>query len=76
MSEFWAKTMEYANKLASGPTRAISLIKRSVQEGTEVSLPAGLAIERELQNRLFVTKDAQEGLSAFIEKRKPQFKSE
>jgi enoyl-CoA hydratase/carnithine racemase len=76
VSEFWAKTLEYANKLASGPTRAISLIKRSVQEGMEVSLPAGLAIERELQNRLFVTKDAQEGLSAFIEKRQPQFKSE
>jgi 1,4-dihydroxy-2-naphthoyl-CoA synthase len=35
-----------------------------------------LAIERELQNRLFVTKDAQEGLSSFIEKRKPQFKGE
>jgi enoyl-CoA hydratase/carnithine racemase len=76
VSEFWAKTMEYATKLANGPTRAISLIKRSVQEGTEMSLPAGLAIERELQNRLFVTKDAQEGLSSFIEKRKPQFKGE
>lgn len=76
VSEFWAKTIEYANKLASGPTRAISLIKRSVQEGTEMSLAAGLAIERELQNRLFVTKDAQEGLGAFIEKRKPQYKGE
>lgn len=75
-SEFWAKTMEYAQNLANGPTRAVSLIKRSVQEGTEMSLSAGLALERELQNRLFVTKDAQEGLSAFIEKRKPQFKGE
>lgn len=75
-SEFWAKTMEYAQNLANGPTRAVSLIKRSVQEGTEMSLAAGLALERELQNRLFVTRDAQEGLSAFIEKRKPQFKGE
>ncbi|MCS7275213.1 MAG: enoyl-CoA hydratase-related protein, partial [Candidatus Bipolaricaulota bacterium] len=74
--EFWAKTMEYAQNLANGPTRAISLIKRSVQEGFEMPLAAALALERELQNRLFVTKDAQEGLGAFVEKRKPQFKGE
>ncbi len=71
--EFMARTMEYAEQLARGATRAISLIKRSVQEGIEMPLDAGLALERELQNRLFVTKDAQEGLSAFTEKRKPQF---
>jgi len=62
--------------LAKGATRSIGLIKRAVQEGLEMPLPAGLALERELQNRLFVTKDAQEGLSAFIEKRKAQFKGE
>lgn len=71
--EFMARTMEYAEQLAQGATRAISLIKRSVQEGIEMPLDAGLALERELQNRLFVTKDAHEGLSAFTEKRKPQF---
>lgn len=71
--EFMSRTMEYAEQLTKGATRAISLIKRSVQEGIEMPLDAGLALERELQNRLFVTKDAQEGLSAFTEKRKPQF---
>jgi enoyl-CoA hydratase/carnithine racemase len=72
-AELMDQTMEYAQGLTRGATRAIALIKRSVQEGLEMSLPAGLALERELQNRLFVTHDAQEGLSAFIEKRKPQF---
>lgn len=72
-AELMDRTMEYAQQLTQGATRAISLIKRSVQEGLEMSLPAGLALERELQNRLFVTQDAQEGLSAFIEKRKPKF---
>jgi enoyl-CoA hydratase len=64
----------YTNALAHGPARAVSLIKRSVMEGVEMPLTAGLALERELQNRLFVTDDAKEGISAFIEKRKPSFK--
>ncbi|EQD29458.1 enoyl-CoA hydratase/isomerase, partial [mine drainage metagenome] len=64
----------YAKALAHGPAKAISLIKRSVMEGVEMPLAAGLALERELQNRLFVTDDAKEGLAAFVEKRKPTFK--
>jgi enoyl-CoA hydratase len=64
----------YAAALAHGPARAVSLIKRSVIEGIEMPLTAGLALERELQNRLFITEDAKEGLTAFVEKRKPTFK--
>jgi len=64
----------FAAGLAQGPSRAISLIKRSVIEGVEMPLTAGLALERELQNRLFVTEDAKEGLTAWVEKRKPTFK--
>jgi enoyl-CoA hydratase len=64
----------YASALAHGPSRAISLIKRSVVEGIEMPLTAGLALERELQNRLFITEDAKEGLTSFTEKRKPNFK--
>ena len=48
-------------------------IKRAVQEGVEMSLDAGLALERELQNRLFVTSDAKEGIGAYMEKRKAEF---
>jgi enoyl-CoA hydratase len=64
----------YASALAHGPSRAVSLIKRSVMEGIEQPLTSGLALERELQNRLFITEDAKEGLAAFVEKRKPNFK--
>jgi enoyl-CoA hydratase len=64
----------YAKALANGPSRAVSLIKRAVIEGIEMPLTSGMALERELQNRLFVTDDAKEGISAFIEKRKPNFK--
>ncbi len=64
----------YASALARGPIRAVSLIKRSVAEGVEEPLTSGLALERELQNRLFITEDAKEGLASFVEKRKPNFK--
>jgi enoyl-CoA hydratase len=71
---FLQEVTNYAKALAHGPSRAVSLIKRSVVEGIEMPLDAGLALERELQNRLFVTEDAKEGLAAFAEKRKPTFK--
>ncbi|HYB78490.1 MAG TPA: enoyl-CoA hydratase/isomerase family protein [Thermoplasmata archaeon] len=71
---FATDVQAYASTLAKGPARAVSLIKRSVLEGIEMPLTAGLALERELQNRLFITEDAKEGLSAFVEKRKPTFK--
>ncbi len=65
---------EYAAKLNAGATQAVGLIKVAVQQGAEMALNNGLALERELQNRLFATNDAQEGLLAFIEKRPPEFK--
>ena len=73
---FAEEVQRYASTLAHGPARAVSLIKRSVIEGIEMPLTAGLALERELQNRLFVTEDAKEGLTAFVEKRKPTFKGQ
>ena len=54
--------------------RAVGRIKRSVQTGAEVSFEAALALERELQQQLFQSEDAQEGLAAYVEKRKPNFK--
>lgn len=71
--ELMARVEEYAHSLLSGATRAIGLIKQSVLQGTEVHLDAGLFMERELQNRLFSSHDAQEGLQAFIDKRSPEF---
>lgn len=53
---------------------AVGLIKRSVQTGAELPLEAGLALERELQARLFASEDAREGIAAFTQKRSPVFK--
>jgi enoyl-CoA hydratase/carnithine racemase len=49
-------------------------IKRSVQSGTELPLEYGLALERELQAKLFASSDAKEGIAAYNEKRVAHFK--
>ena len=54
-------------------SKAVGRIKRSVQSGWEVPFESGLAIERELQQQLFESGDAREGLTAYNAKRKPEF---
>jgi enoyl-CoA hydratase/carnithine racemase len=48
-------------------------IKAAVQGGADVALDVGLALERELQARLFASEDAREGIAAFVDKRAPRF---
>lgn len=52
---------------------AVGLLKRAVQSGGALPLESGLALERELQQRLFESADAKEGISAFVAKRAPRF---
>ncbi|MFQ5678713.1 MAG: enoyl-CoA hydratase/isomerase family protein [Gemmatimonadota bacterium] len=54
-------------------SRAVGRIKRAVCSGLEVPFSEGLAIERELQQLLFQSEDAKEGLAAYMEKRSPEF---
>jgi enoyl-CoA hydratase len=55
-------------------SRAVGRIKRAVQSGTEAGFLEGLSLERELQQLLFQTEDAREGLEANLAKRKPEFR--
>ena len=68
-----AMTLEYARGLATGAVEAVGAIKQAAVSGIELSLEEGLARERELVGRLFRSRDAREGLSAFVEKREPAF---
>ena len=65
----YARQFTPPNKAA----KAVGHIKRAVQSGLESSFSEGLALERELQQRLFESDDAREGLMANLEKRKPNF---
>jgi enoyl-CoA hydratase/carnithine racemase len=66
--------LEYAAKLAAGPTEAIGHAKVAAVLGFGASMEAGLAIEREAIARIFASEDAEEGIKAFTEKRKAEFK--
>ena len=72
---FMERVMEYARQFCppNKAAKAVGRIKRAVQTGWEISLEAGLALERENQQLLFESDDAKEGLSAYIEKRPAKF---
>ena len=74
-ASFHAQVREWAGQFVPprAASRAVGLIKRAVQSGAEVGLGEGLALERELQQRLFEGEDAREGLAAYGDKRKPAF---
>jgi enoyl-CoA hydratase len=66
---------EYAKQFTppNKASKAVGHIKRAVQSGLEVGFHEGLALERELQQRLFESEDAREGIAANLQKRKPEF---
>ena len=72
---FEERLSAYASSFCSprSASLAVGLIKRSIQSGSEMGLNEGLALERELQQRLFDSRDATEGIAAHNEKRPPHF---
>ena len=68
----YARQFTTPNKAA----HAVGRIKRAVQTGSEISFEPALALERELQQQLFQSEDAKEGLDAYVNKRKAEFKGQ
>jgi enoyl-CoA hydratase len=74
--QFMEQVMDYARQFTT-PNRAslaVGRIKRAVQTGAEIPFESALALERELQQQLFQSEDAKEGLDAYVNKRKAEFK--
>jgi len=63
-----------ARALAEGPTRGYGLIKKAFYASPANSLDAQLDLERDLQRQAGFSEDYREGVAAFMQKRKPQFK--
>lgn len=73
---YWDEVTAYARQFCppNKASRAVGRIKRAVVTGSEVGFGEALGIEREMQQLLFTSDDAKEGLKAYVEKRQPEFK--
>lgn len=71
---FLEETTAFAEKLAQLPTEAFGLIKRALKQSWDSSLDEVLELEAQAQRIASQTADHQEGVAAFLEKRKPVFK--
>jgi enoyl-CoA hydratase len=76
IEEVKRRAHDLAEELAQQPPLAIAGVLRAVIGAGEKSLEEGLMAEREAVNATFGTKDQQEGMRAFLEKRKPRFTGE
>jgi enoyl-CoA hydratase/carnithine racemase len=73
---FLGEVVAYAQSFCAPgrASRAVGRIKRACQSGAEMAFEQGLALERELQQQLFIGEDAKEGIAANLERRDPVFK--
>ena len=72
---FMGQIHDYAKQFCppGKAAKAVGRIKRAVQSGAEVPFEYAMTLERELQQQLFQSDDAKEGLAAYVEKRTPAF---
>jgi enoyl-CoA hydratase len=72
--ELLATAVKAAEKIAGFSLPVAMMVKESVNRADELTLAEGLRFERRLFHSLFATEDQKEGMGAFVEKRKAQFK--
>ena len=70
------EAMAFAKRLADKPKLAVSLIKTAINTGVDMGLAAGISFENECFVVSYVSDDGREGMAAFAEKRKPNFKGQ
>ncbi|HHY90298.1 MAG TPA: short-chain-enoyl-CoA hydratase [Clostridiales bacterium] len=71
-----AEAKEMAKKILKNAQKAVRYSKMAINRGIETDIDTGIEIEANLFGLCFATKDQKEGMSAFVEKRKPEFKGE
>jgi enoyl-CoA hydratase len=73
-AELMAEALKTARTIASMSLPAAMLTKETINRAYETSLAEGIRFERRVFHSMFATADQKEGMAAFAEKRKPQFK--
>lgn len=73
--ELMDTAMELAKKIASNAQLAVRYSKEAINRGIETDIEAGMVTERDLFGLCFATEDQKEGMAAFLEKRKAEFKT-
>jgi len=71
-----AEAKEMAKKILKNAQKAVRYSKMAINRGIETDIDTGIEIEANLFGLCFATKDQKEGMSAFVEKRNPEFKGE
>ena len=74
--ELMDKAMEMAQMMLKNAPVAISLAKQSINEGYDLDADGAIALENKLFGKCFATADQKEGMDAFLNKRKADFKGE
>lgn len=70
------EAMAMAERIAANGSYAVKLAKKAINNSMNADLPTGMTVEEELFAEVFTTHDKQEGMEAFLERRKPVFTGE
>ena len=71
---FLEEAQAIAKEIATMPPLALAMVKESIMKSFDTTIEMGLDYERKVFYMLFASEDMKEGMNAFIEKRKPEWK--
>ena len=75
LDKYFELALEVANQIAGYSRPVVKLAKEAVDAALETTLSQGMKTERRLFHSTFAFEDQKEGMKAFVEKRKPEFKN-
>jgi enoyl-CoA hydratase len=75
LAELQGEAMKTAEKIAAMSRPVAMLVKEAINRAFETTLAEGIRFERRMFHAVFATEDQKEGMGAFAEKRKPQFRN-
>lgn len=75
LAELMPEALKAAEQIAAKSLPSVLMTKEAIDRAFEVTLREGLRFERRIFSSLFATQDQKEGMAAFVEKRKPDFKN-